>query len=93
VQLHVTDRDSFRSVRSGIAILQELRNQNPSSFAWRTEIYEFVSDRLAIDLLFGRDRERQAIETQIPWLDIAQQWDTEEHQFLETREPYLIYSE
>jgi uncharacterized protein YbbC (DUF1343 family) len=93
VQLHVTDRELFQSVRSGLAILQELRNQNPSCFAWRTEIYEFVSDRLAIDLLFGRDRERQAIERQIPWSDIVQQWDAEENDFLATRKPYLIYSE
>lgn len=93
VQLHVTDRESFRSVRSGLAILQQMRAQDPSRFAWRTETYEFVSDRLAIDLLFGRDRERQAIERQIPWTEIVQDWNAEEFDFLATRKPYLIYSE
>ena len=32
------------------------------AFAWRTEEYEFVSDPIAIDLLFGSDRERLALE-------------------------------
>lgn len=92
-QMHVVDRDSFLSVRSGLAILQQLRNQDPSRFAWRTETYEFVSDRLAIDLLFGRDRERQAIERDVPWSNIAKDWEPEESEFLLKRRPYLIYSE
>ena len=93
VQLHVTDRDSFRSVRAGLAILQGLRNQDLSQFAWRTETYEFVSDRLAIDLLFGRDRERRAIEQQIAWSEIAREWESEEKEFLSRRQSYLIYGE
>lgn len=93
VQLHVTDRETFRSVRSGLAILQQMRAQDPSRFAWRTETYEFVNDRLAIDLLFGRDRERQAIERQIPWMEIVKEWGAEEIEFLSKRKPYLIYSE
>ena len=34
------------------AALVELRRA-PDGFDWRRERYEFVSDRLAIDLLFG----------------------------------------
>jgi uncharacterized protein YbbC (DUF1343 family) len=93
VQLHVTDRDAFQSVRAGLAILQELRNQNPAQFAWRTETYEFVSDRLAIDLLFGSDRERIAIERSVPWSDIAQEWESPERDFRSRRKSYLIYRE
>lgn len=93
VQLHVTDREKFRSVRAGLAILQLLRDQDPTLFGWRTETYEFVSDRLAIDLLFGRDRERLAMEQNTPWSDIASGWEKEEHGFLATRRPYLIYQE
>jgi uncharacterized protein YbbC (DUF1343 family) len=62
VQLHVTDRDAFRPVRTGIACVAAARAQDPARFAWRTEPYEFVSDRPAIDLLFGSDRERLALE-------------------------------
>ena len=32
------------------------RDMDPEQFDWRREMYEFVSDRLAIDLLAGSDR-------------------------------------
>jgi uncharacterized protein YbbC (DUF1343 family) len=92
-QLHVLDRELFCPVRSGLAILRQLRDLDPSHFAWRTEIYEFVNDRLAIDLLFGSDRERLAIEQRVPWFEIAGDWKAEEEDFLATRQPYLIYTE
>jgi uncharacterized protein YbbC (DUF1343 family) len=92
-QLHVYDRELYRPVRSGLAILQQLRNQDPSRFAWRTETYEFVSDRLAIDLLFGSDRERLALEQHIPWHEITREWEEEENDFLAMRQPYLIYGD
>ena len=62
MQLHVTDRDAFRPVRTGLAVLAALRELSGTRFAWRTEEYEFVTDRPAIDLLFGSDRERLALE-------------------------------
>ncbi|MFZ9793176.1 MAG: exo-beta-N-acetylmuramidase NamZ domain-containing protein, partial [Gemmataceae bacterium] len=92
-QLHVYDRELYRPVRSSLAILQQLRNQDPSRFAWRTETYEFVSDRLAIDLLFGSDRERLALEQHIPWHEITREWEEEENDFLAMRQPYLIYGD
>ena len=32
------------------------------AFGWRTDAYEFVKDRLAIDLLFGGDEARLLVE-------------------------------
>ena len=33
-----------------------------SALQWRSEVYEFVNDRLAIDLLFGGTDAREAID-------------------------------
>jgi uncharacterized protein YbbC (DUF1343 family) len=93
VQLHVTDRPAFRPVRTGLAVLAALRAEAGSHFAWRTETYEFVSDRLAIDLLFGSPRERKAIEAGTPWPQIAAAWEPEEAAFRERRRPFLLYPE
>jgi hypothetical protein len=60
-------------------------------FAWRTEEYEFVSDRPAIDLLFGSDRERLALDAGTPWREIAAAWEPEEAAFRAAREPFLLY--
>ncbi|MFM7207282.1 MAG: exo-beta-N-acetylmuramidase NamZ domain-containing protein [Planctomycetaceae bacterium] len=91
VQLHVVDRDRFLPVRTGLAVLVEMRRQDPARFAWRTEPYEFVSDPIAIDLLFGSDRERLAIEAGADWRDIAAAWAVEERAFAERRRDALLY--
>lgn len=91
VQLHVTDRASFRPVRTGLAVLVEMRRQSPERFAWRTEPYEFVADPIAIDLLFGSAREREAIESGADWREIAAAWEPEEREFDRRRQAVLSY--
>lgn len=91
VQLHVTDRPAFQPVRTSLALLAAIREQSAEKFAWRRETYEFVSDRPAIDLLFGSDRERQALEAGKPAKDICRAWEAEEDAFRQRRRPYLIY--
>ena len=93
VQLHVTDRRAFQPVRMGLALLATLRDLSGKDFRWRTETYEFVSDPIAIDLLFGSDRERLALEAGESWRDIANGWVLEERAFQERRQPFLIYPE
>ncbi|MBA4062431.1 MAG: DUF1343 domain-containing protein [Isosphaera sp.] len=90
VQLHVTDRRAFRPVRTGLAALAALRGPG---FAWRTEEYEFVADRPAVDLLFGSDRERVALDAGRPWAEVAAGWEAEEAAFRERRRPFLLYPE
>jgi uncharacterized protein YbbC (DUF1343 family) len=91
VQLHVTDREVFQPVRTGLAVLATIRDMCAGGFMWRVGTYEFVSDRLAIDLLFGSRRERDALEAGKLWRDIAADWEAEEAAFLQRRKPYLIY--
>lgn len=91
VQLHVTDRTVFQPVRTGLAVLAELRRGAGHRFSWRTEEYEFIRDPIAIDLLFGTARERQALESGQGWRDIAAAWVPEEAEFRDRRRPYLLY--
>jgi uncharacterized protein YbbC (DUF1343 family) len=91
VQLHVLDRERFQPVRAGLALLIELRRQDPARFAWRTEPYEFVADPIAIDLLFGSGRERLAIEAGADWREIATAWEPEERAFAERRRAAQLY--
>jgi uncharacterized protein YbbC (DUF1343 family) len=87
----VTDRRAFRPVRTGLAVLAVLRELAGTRFAWRTEPYEFVTDRPAIDLLFGSDRERLALGAGTPWHEIAAAWEPEEAAFRERRRSFLLY--
>lgn len=81
VQIHVVDRKRFTPVRASLALLIAMRNQDPERFAWRTETYEFVSDPIAIDLLFGSSQERLAIEQGAHWEQIAAGWESQEDEF------------
>ncbi|QDU18342.1 exo-beta-N-acetylmuramidase NamZ family protein [Urbifossiella limnaea] len=91
VQLHVTDRRAFRPVRTGLAVLAALGAA--AGFAWRTEEYEFVRDRPAIDLLFGSDRERRGLDAGVPWPELAAAWEAGEAAFAERRAAHLLYAE
>jgi uncharacterized protein YbbC (DUF1343 family) len=91
VQLHVTDREAFLPVRTGLALLATMRELSGERFAWRTEPYEFVADRPAIDLLFGRDRERLSLEADTSVAEIASAWSADEAAFGKRREPFLLY--
>jgi uncharacterized protein YbbC (DUF1343 family) len=91
VQLHVTDRDVFQPVRTGLAVLDVLRKLSGLHFRWRTEPYEFVTHIPAIDLLFGSDRERLALEAGQGWRSIAETWREEEEAFRFRRDKYFLY--
>ena len=66
VQVHVTDAWVFRPYESYIRMLAALLPSLPPDSRWRTEEYEFVSDRPAIDLLTGGSELRAAIDESTP---------------------------
>ena len=91
VQMHVTDREAFQPVRSSLALLAAMREMSGDKFAWRTEVYEFVSDPIAIDLLFGSARERKHLEAGKPPADLHSAWQQEETAFRHRRHTALLY--
>ena len=91
VQLHVTDRLRFRPYLTGLAILRELRALWPESFRWRTEAYEFVSDRPAIDLLTGGSAIREAIDAGAELSSLHESYRDAESAFVDRRRPHLLY--
>src|SRR5262245_40013697 len=77
-QMHVTDRHSFAPIRTTVAVLAAFRAALGDRFRWRTEEYEFVRDKPAIDILFGSDRERLALDRGTDWREITAAWEPEE---------------
>ncbi len=92
--LHVTDRDAFDPLRAGLHYLGAVRRLYGDALTWRTAAYEFVDDRLAIDLLFGGADAREAIEADADAdaLDtLWRGWQKEAAAFAEARRPFLRY--
>lgn len=93
VELVVTDPGVFRSYRTGVELLDTIHRLDPERFAWRQAPYEFVTDRLAIDLLAGGPECRQAIETGEGLGDWIAGWEADERIFREERRDILLYPE
>lgn len=92
VQLHVTDRETFRPYLTGVAFLREIRMRWPEHFSWRTKAYEFVADIPAIDLLAGSALVRQGIDAGAALADLAATWADAEAAFRDQRGAWLLYS-
>jgi uncharacterized protein YbbC (DUF1343 family) len=91
VQLHVTNRATFRPYRTGVALLHVARELAPADFAWRTEVYEFVEHPPAIDLLTGSAAVRTGIDEGRPFEEICAPFAAYESQFSAERAPFLLY--
>jgi molybdopterin-guanine dinucleotide biosynthesis protein MobB len=88
--LHVADRSAFRSLETGLAIVETARRLGGARFRWRTEPYEFDA-RPAIDLLTGSPRFRRALESgEGTGAEIARH-EAGAIEFLRRREPFLLY--
>ncbi|MFY0531378.1 hypothetical protein [Nannocystis pusilla] len=60
---------------------------------WRTEPYEFVSDRPAIDLLAGGPWLREAIEAQTSLAEMTASQEPQRAAFVARRRKFLLYPE
>lgn len=80
VRLHITDRESYRPVRTAVLLIDAIRRRHPADFAWSRTM-----DRLA-----GTDRLRLAMEagTVEALLD---DWEREAEEFRRLRAGYLLY--
>jgi uncharacterized protein YbbC (DUF1343 family) len=93
VELLVTDRDAFRSYRTGVELLDALHRLWPAEFAWRAAPYEFVSEIPAIDLLTGGPECRLAIESGEGLEAWIAAWENDERTFRAERREILLYPE
>jgi len=91
VQLHVTDRAAYQPVRTSLVLLAVMREMSGDKFAWRTEVYEFVTNPIAIDLLFGSDCERLHLEAKKSAPNLHGAWEMEEAAFRQRRHTALLY--
>jgi len=90
-QIHVTDRNAFKPVLTGVALIDMFRRQDPGTFAWRQPPYEYEHEKLPIDILAGSDALRKQIEDGTPLEEIASSWLSDEEVFAAMRRPFLLY--
>ncbi len=90
-QIHVTNREAFRPVATGVALIAAFREHLGAGFTWRPPPYEYEREKMPIDVLAGSSALREQIEAGVPASEIAASWGADEEIFARTREPFLLY--
>lgn len=90
-QLVLRDVRAFLPLLTGMAVVWALARACPDAFALRTDAYEFVTDRLAIDLLLGDPSAREALLAGEDPRDVHAAFASARDGFLEARAPHLLY--
>lgn len=91
VQIHVTDRATFRSVFAMLRIFEEIFRRWRDKFEWKQPPYEYVHNRLPIDVIAGGDEMRTALEAGRPASEIFDKWRAECESFQKTAAGYFLY--
>lgn len=91
VFLHVTDRDTFKPVITGIALLASILEMYPDDFAWKEPPYEYVYDRNPFDVIAGSARIREMLEAGKGHTEVEEGWLADLEGFEEVRRRYLAY--
>jgi uncharacterized protein YbbC (DUF1343 family) len=90
-EIIITDRERLEPLLLGMVTLEACLRENPDKFRWRTETYEYVDNPIAIDLLFGCNEGRAALETKTPLRELLGLWKPQLDAFEELRQPCLLY--
>jgi len=90
-QIHVTDRRAFRPMRVAVEMLAEFRREAPAQAMWRDPPYEYEQVKPPIDILYGSDRLRRAIDAGKDSDAIVADWPHDEDAFHRLRERFLLY--
>ncbi len=91
VFLHVTDRETYESVITGLAVVKTIFELYPNEFKWKEPPYEYVFDRNPFDVISGTFQTRQFIEKRIDINYIKTSWQGDVEKFTELRKKYLMY--
>jgi uncharacterized protein YbbC (DUF1343 family) len=91
VQIHVTSRDEFEPVITGVAMVKTAYDMYRNLFRWKEPPYEYVYDRNPFDVIAGTDEMRKAFERGDSLRDIEESWQSELRRFIKIREGVLLY--
>lgn len=91
IQIHVTDREKFRAVKTGLTLLVTIFQMYKNDVRWSKPPYEYTHDKPPIDMIFGTDWVRESIESGSSAQEIYTRFENECSDFEKIRRKYLLY--
>jgi uncharacterized protein YbbC (DUF1343 family) len=89
VQVHVTDRQAFRAVETGLHVVAACRALAPDRFEFLPSSWEGRPPHF--DLLTGDAAIRKGLVAGVPVADMVSGWPAVAAAFDQARQPYLLY--
>ncbi len=90
-QIQVTDRAVYRPYLTTLALLQDIIAEHRAHFSWKEPPYEYVTDRLPIDVLTGDPAVREALESGADLRALERSWRREIQGFARESAEVQIY--
>ena len=91
-QLHVNDRQVYRSYPVSLRILQAVLRQHPGEFEWKQPPYEYEHEKMPIDLIIGDGDVRRRLEAFDSFWDIEADWQSKLEEYNVIRQKYQLYN-
>jgi uncharacterized protein YbbC (DUF1343 family) len=91
VQIHVLERQEFKPVLTGIAVVKTCFNLYGDDFRWKEPPYEYVFDKNPFDVISGTDSLRKAFERGDTLEEIERSWQPGYESFHKERAKVLLY--
>jgi len=91
-QIHVIDVGTFRPYLTTLALLQDIIAEHRDRFAWKQPPYEYVTDRVPIDVLTGDPAVREALESDRDLRALERGWRAEIKAFERESHPFRFYA-
>ncbi len=92
VQIHVLERESFKPVLTGVAIVKACYDLYGEYFKWKEPPYEYVFDKNPFDVISGSPSLRLAIERGDSLDAMEESWKDGLAAFEKERAEFLIYA-
>jgi uncharacterized protein YbbC (DUF1343 family) len=91
-QIHVTSAAAYRPYLTTLAILQDVIATHESRFEWSRGPYEYVKDRMPIDVLTGDPEVRLALERGRDLGKLVESWGPEIRAYRREARRHMLYA-
>ena len=91
VQMHVTDRDKFDSLKTSVAIIYAFYSLWNEQFRFTDPPYEYDYKNIPVDILLGSSAPRIAMEQGASFSEVMALVNAGKTDFLDIRLKYLMY--
>jgi uncharacterized protein YbbC (DUF1343 family) len=92
VQVHVTNRKTFKPFMTYLELLKRIYDMYPRAFEWRDPPYEYELEKSPMDILCGTDAIRLTINAGEKLEPLERTWTEGLSAFARERKKYLLYN-